>query len=79
MVVPDFISHANNSPVLGGGVDGIDDLSVQTFTFFESLIQRDLTEFRTHGGHCNLGNCILVVLNAIRSLVSIQDAIVQDS
>ena len=68
-----------NTPLFGLNFDGSHNLLVQSIPLLEKIIERKLTDFRSHGGLREIDNRISIVFNIIRSLLGVNNLDVKHS
>lgn len=55
-------------PILCGVVDGFGDIRIQILSFFQNMIQSQLSNLRAHGSLRELRHRILGILNAVTNI-----------
>jgi hypothetical protein len=77
--IPDFVTQALDTPILGGLVDGLGDVHVESRALFQDVVEGELADLATHRGLGKLADGVLSVFNAVGSFVRIEDSDVEDS
>jgi hypothetical protein len=77
--IPDFVTQALHTPVLGGLIDCLGDVHVESRTLLQDVVERELADLATHRGLGKLTDGVFGIFNAVGSFVSIEDTDVEDS
>jgi hypothetical protein len=63
--VSDFVSKTYKTPFSSCFVDNVGDVHIQGGALFENVVERELTNLRTHGRLRQLRDCEFGILNPI--------------
>ena len=71
MDVANLITQADDAPYLGGLVDGLCDVDIESSALFQYVVERQLSDLGAHGGLRELGDGVLGIFDAVATYLSV--------
>ena len=77
--VSHFVPQESDTPLVSFFGERIDNFTVDLVTLLEGLVEGELSDLTSHGGLCKIDDGLIVVLNHVTSLFSIDHLDVDDT